>query len=176
MLILTLAIKLFVGGGGVLRSEGSVCGSGSPHTRDAIIQCTTAFSRHVIRWSCPCALIKHYAMKTYGRVGVEIQVFLTFALAGREWSASRPGRFIPDERAPGTHWIEGWVGPTASLDDMEKILDPTRSRTPALLSSSPWPAAIRTALFETAIQEKYKLYYLSLTLGKKVKLSPRSIK
>jgi hypothetical protein len=37
-----------------------------------------------------------------------------------EWSASRPGRFTPGERAPGTHWIEGWVGPRASLDDVEK--------------------------------------------------------
>jgi len=22
----------------------------------------------------------------------------------------RPGRFTPRERAPGTHWIGGWVG------------------------------------------------------------------
>jgi hypothetical protein len=34
---------------------------------------------------------------------------LTSALDGGEWSASRPGRFTPRERAPGTHWIEGWV-------------------------------------------------------------------
>jgi hypothetical protein len=36
---------------------------------------------------------------------------LTSALDGGEWSASRPGRFTPRERAPGTHWIRGWVGP-----------------------------------------------------------------
>jgi hypothetical protein len=24
------------------------------------------------------------------------------------------------ERAPGTHWIGGWVGPRAGLDDVEK--------------------------------------------------------
>jgi hypothetical protein len=30
---------------------------------------------------------------------------LTSALDGGEWSASRPGRFTPRERAPGTHWI-----------------------------------------------------------------------
>jgi len=29
------------------------------------------------------------------------------ALEGGEWSASRPGRFTPMERAPGTHWIGG---------------------------------------------------------------------
>jgi len=35
---------------------------------------------------------------------------LTSALDGGEWSASRPVRFTPRERAPGTHWIGGWVG------------------------------------------------------------------
>jgi hypothetical protein len=35
------------------------------------------------------------------------------------WSAVRPGRFIPWERAPGTHWIGGWVGPRAGLDGVE---------------------------------------------------------
>jgi hypothetical protein len=30
---------------------------------------------------------------------------LTSALDGGEWSASRPGRFTPRERAPGTHWV-----------------------------------------------------------------------
>jgi hypothetical protein len=44
---------------------------------------------------------------------------LTAALAEGEWSASRPGRFTPGERAPGTHWI-GWVDPRADLGDMEK--------------------------------------------------------
>jgi hypothetical protein len=41
---------------------------------------------------------------------------LTSALDGGEWSASRPGRFTPRERAPDTHWIAGWVGPRAILD------------------------------------------------------------
>jgi len=30
---------------------------------------------------------------------------LTSALDGGKWSASRPGRFTPKEKAPGTHWI-----------------------------------------------------------------------
>jgi hypothetical protein len=42
--------------------------------------------------------------------------FLTWAVDGGEWSTSHPGNFNPGERAPGTHWIGGWVGPTASLD------------------------------------------------------------
>jgi hypothetical protein len=33
------------------------------------------------------------------------------ALDGSEWSVSRPDRFTPGERAPGTRWIGGWVGP-----------------------------------------------------------------
>jgi hypothetical protein len=36
--------------------------------------------------------------------------FLTWALVG--------GGFIPGERAPGTHWVGGWVGPR--LNDVEK--------------------------------------------------------
>jgi hypothetical protein len=45
---------------------------------------------------------------------------LTSALDGGEWSASRPCRFNPRERAPGTHWIGGWVGPRADLDAVVK--------------------------------------------------------
>jgi hypothetical protein len=41
-----------------------------------------------------CYVIKHYAMKVYGRVCVWIHVFFTSALYGGEWSASRPG-FLP---------------------------------------------------------------------------------
>jgi hypothetical protein len=59
-------------------------------------------------------------MKTYGGVDVYTHVFLTSALVGGEWSAARPGRFIPGERAPVTHRLRGWVGLTADLDDMEK--------------------------------------------------------
>jgi hypothetical protein len=39
-------------------------------------------------------------MNTYGGEDVWIHVFLTSALVGGEWSASRPGRFTPWERAP----------------------------------------------------------------------------
>jgi hypothetical protein len=46
--------------------------------------------------------------------------FLTSALAGGEWSASRPDRFIPGVRAHGSHWIGGWVDPRVGMDDVEK--------------------------------------------------------
>jgi hypothetical protein len=39
-------------------------------------------------------------MKAYGGVDALIHIFLTSALAGGEWSASRPGRFTPGEK-PG---------------------------------------------------------------------------
>jgi hypothetical protein len=59
-------------------------------------------------------------MKAYGGVDIYIHIFLTSALVGSEWSASRPGRFTFWERAPGTHWIGRWMGPRNSLDDVEK--------------------------------------------------------
>jgi hypothetical protein len=45
-------------------------------------------------------------MKAYWGVDVQLHVFLTSALDGCEWSASRLGRFALRE----THWIGGWVG------------------------------------------------------------------
>jgi hypothetical protein len=59
-------------------------------------------------------------MKACGGVDVHIHVFLTSALVGGEWSASRPGRFTPGKKTPITHWTGGWVGPTTGLDDVEK--------------------------------------------------------
>jgi hypothetical protein len=59
-------------------------------------------------------------MKTYGGVDVLIHIFLASALAGGEWSTSRPGRLTSEERAPGNHCIGGWVRPRAAVDEMEK--------------------------------------------------------
>jgi hypothetical protein len=76
-------------------------------------------------------------MKAYGRVDVEVHINLTSAVAGGEWSGSRPGRLTHGERALGTHWTGGWVDPRAGLDDVEKIFDPTGTRTPTPQSFSP---------------------------------------
>jgi hypothetical protein len=59
-------------------------------------------------------------MKAYGGAHVWIHILSTSALAGGEWSASRPGRFTSEERAPGVHWVGGWVDPITGLDDVEK--------------------------------------------------------
>jgi hypothetical protein len=44
-------------------------------------------------------------MNTYGGVEVWLRAFLISVLdgGGGEWSASRPGRFTSEERAPDTH-------------------------------------------------------------------------
>jgi hypothetical protein len=54
-------------------------------------------------------------MKTCGKV------LLISALDGGEWSASRPGHFTPGERALGSHWIRGWVGPGTALDRLDDV-------------------------------------------------------
>jgi hypothetical protein len=59
-------------------------------------------------------------VKAYWGVEVWLHAFLTLALYGGGWSASHTGRFTPSERAPGTHWIGGWVGPRAGLDTIVK--------------------------------------------------------
>jgi hypothetical protein len=53
-------------------------------------------------------------------VNVWVRIFLTSALVGGEWSASCPCRLTSGERARSTHWIEGWMGPRAGLDEVEK--------------------------------------------------------
>jgi hypothetical protein len=65
-------------------------------------------------------LAKYHAMKRCGGPEVYLHALLTSALDGGEWSESRPDRFIPRERVPGTHWIGGWLGPRAGLDVMVK--------------------------------------------------------
>jgi hypothetical protein len=72
-------------------------------------------------------LIKHHAMKTYWRSGGIAPRILELGTRG-EWSTSRPGRFTPRDRAPGTNWIGGWVGPRAGLDAVAKIKVPCPNR------------------------------------------------
>jgi hypothetical protein len=72
--------------------------------------------------------------------------YLTSALDEGKWSASRPGRFTPRERARGTHWIGGWVGPRTILDTVvkRKIPSPRREsirRTPIVQPVAQPPTA-----------------------------------
>jgi len=72
-------------------------------------------------------LTTHHAMKTYWGAQAELHS-LTSALYGGEWSASLPSRFTPADRAPGTHWSGGWVGPTAGVDAVVKTKIPSPFR------------------------------------------------
>jgi hypothetical protein len=58
-------------------------------------------------------------MKIYGSGGIALP-FLTSALDGGVWSASRRGRCTAGERARSTQWIGDWVGPRAGLDAVDK--------------------------------------------------------
>jgi hypothetical protein len=44
--------------------------------------------------------MKHYSMKEYGGVDIEIDIFLTSVLAESEWSDSCLGRFTPRKEPP----------------------------------------------------------------------------
>jgi hypothetical protein len=74
---------------------------------------------------------------------------LTSALDGGEWSASRLGRFTRRERAPGTHWIGGWVGSRAVLEAVvkRKIPSPRRESKP------------RTPIVQPVVQRYTDLYH-----------------
>jgi hypothetical protein len=59
-------------------------------------------------------------MKEYGGEKLLLHIFLTSALDG-DRSSSRSDRFIPGERAPGTHWIGRFLGLRAGLDTVARI-------------------------------------------------------
>jgi hypothetical protein len=65
-------------------------------------------------------LIKQHAVKIYEGAEVHLHAFLTVALDGGEWSAIISGCFNPEERAPSTNSVEGWMGITAGLETVER--------------------------------------------------------
>jgi hypothetical protein len=77
------------------------------------------------------------AMDVQGSGG--IAPFLTLALDGSELSDSCHSRFAPGERAPGTHWIRGWVVRRDSMDAVEyrEVFCPCRESNPGCLPRSP---------------------------------------
>jgi hypothetical protein len=98
----------------------------------------------------PVLLTKHHAIKVYWGVEVRLYAFLNSVLDGGEWSASHLGRFIPRERAPGSHWIGGWVGPRASLDAV------VNGKIPSSCRDSPAPSP---ALYHWVINDPYSFLY-----------------
>jgi hypothetical protein len=75
---------------------------------------------------------------------------------GTSWRCGQlhaPGRFTPPpprERAPGTHWIGGWLDPKAGLNDVEKKIFLTLPGPPTLTSS-----------FVHAVASRYTDYSIS---------------
>jgi hypothetical protein len=88
----------------------------------------------------------------YWGVDVQTHIFVTSALVGGEWSASRPGRFTSGERVPGTYWIGGLVGSTGSLNNMEKW------KFLALLGLELWPLG-HPACNQLLYQLRYPCFY-----------------
>jgi hypothetical protein len=90
---------------------------------------------------------------------------LISALDESEWSASRPCRFTPRERAPGTHWIGGWVSPRAVLDSVvkRKIPSPHRESNPRAPTIQPvaqrctdW--AVIVLIYQLTFGKSYNAY------------------
>jgi hypothetical protein len=64
--------------------------------------------------------------------------FLTSALDGGEWPASRPGSFTTGERTPGTYSTGGCVNPRASLDTVKYARNRNRAVQPVDRRSTDW--------------------------------------
>jgi hypothetical protein len=97
-------------------------------------------------------LTEKHAIKAYwGKWRYSATHSLTSEIDGDEWSASRIGRFTPRERAPGTHWIGGWVGPRAVLDAVvkRKTLSPCRDSNPRSSHSRIWYISRRCTMSVT---------------------------
>jgi hypothetical protein len=85
----------------------------------------------------------HFKLRTtpWRRIG-GVEVWSTHSSTstqdGGEWSVSCPSCFTPRERAPGTNWIGGWVGPRAILDALVK----------RRISSPRWESKRRTPIVQ----------------------------
>jgi hypothetical protein len=90
-------------------------------------------------------------MKTYG--GVDPR-FLDLGISWR-WVVSftlRP--LYPWERATGTHWIGGWMGPRAGLDDVDRDSNPD----PSIV----WPIASRYTDYAIPAPQHLRLNYFTV--------------
>jgi hypothetical protein len=73
------------------------------------------------RQSCTCAsLIKHQAMKTWGSGGIRSSMILDLGNSWMSVVSFTPLSLCPRGQKIHTHWIGGWVGPRAGLDDVGK--------------------------------------------------------
>jgi hypothetical protein len=80
-------------------------------------------------------------MKTYGGVDIQLYALLNSTLDAGEWSASRPAALLPGKEPIGTHWIWGWVGPSAGCgrggeENKNPFIAPAGNWIPAMQSLS----------------------------------------
>jgi hypothetical protein len=61
-----------------------------------------------------------HAIKTYVEVKVQLHPVLTSGTIAGDWSDSRPGRFNPLLRSPGSHLIGCWVRLRTGVSELEK--------------------------------------------------------
>jgi hypothetical protein len=77
-----------------------------------LFSCT--YSEHtMIRWT---HFIKHYALKAYGGVEVQLRAFLISILNKTKWPASRVCHLTFHRRDPCSQWIGSYEHPIATLD------------------------------------------------------------
>jgi hypothetical protein len=96
-------------------------------------------------------LTKHPVVKSYGRVKVQLHVFLSLAPDGGKWSVSSPGPPSLLSSFPGTHWIGGWVGSRTGLDEVARRKIPFPCREMNRGRSVRSPATILTELHQNSV-------------------------
>jgi hypothetical protein len=106
-------------------------------------------------------------MKASGGVNVLLHIFFISALDEGDWLASRPGRFTSGERAAGTHYIEGCLGPRTGLDDVER-----RKILPLARKSEIFEWLLVIGMDQTRVSKRL---FLSKTDGKRNMGRPRLI-
>jgi hypothetical protein len=95
-------------------------------------------------------------MKAYWGSGGIAPRILTSAIDGGDSSAPCPGSFTPREKAPGTHWIGGWVGPRGVLDAVVKRKIPS----PRFEPQNPDRPACSPALFLILALQPVEVLYV----------------
>jgi hypothetical protein len=88
--------------------------------------------RHKIKSPC---LTKQHALKTYWGSGDKTACIIDVDTRWRWVVSFAPWSLYPREKAPGTSWTGGWVGPRAGPDAVvrRKIPNPSRDSNPPII-------------------------------------------
>jgi hypothetical protein len=98
---------------------------------------------------------KHYPVKCqWGSTGKALQPCISTLVQMSGWPVSRSSHFNSGEKAPSTHWIEGWINLRACLDVMTKIKIPARTGNQTMIIH---PAASRFTDWDVQGNDSYLL-------------------